>query len=62
MKAVRAFVIGLTLLAVGFACEHSPTGLRQPSAPDAAVPDSAASRAVTRLTYDHRVGNYAVAW
>lgn len=34
MKAVRAFVVALAALAVGFACDRSPTGLPQPLAPN----------------------------
>lgn len=62
MKAARAFVIALTLLAVGFGCGRSPTGLPEAPAPGAAVSDSTGAHTALSPTYDHRTGNYAVAW
>lgn len=62
MKALRPFVIALSLLGAGFACGRSPTGLPEPPAAGSAARDSSGAPTALNPSYERRAGNYAVAW
>jgi len=62
MNAIRPFVIALSLIAAGFACRSSATGLREPAAAASAARDSSGAPAAVAPSFDRRTGNYAVAW
>ncbi len=44
MKTVRSFLVALSALALGFACDRSPTGPPQPSAPSSPLFSSSSSQ------------------